>query len=233
MASSFRAIEIASPVYDLLSYLPVSSTEEYRKGATIYGPDRPSGNIYLAVEGTVKLSHITEGGHEVLLDIICPDELFGLASFLAVPLRSEQATAMGPVHLMVWPVATIEDLVTKRPPLAVALLQIMAKRNVDFAHRIESFSVDTVERRLARTLLHLSERLGKPDGNGSVRLMPLTHETLSRLIGTSREVVTQYMNALRRRGCVHYSRRETILYPDALAASLVRPQRAAAAVLGL
>jgi CRP-like cAMP-binding protein len=108
----------------------------------------------------------------------------------------------------------------------------MAKRNVDFARRIESFSVDTVERRLARTLLHLSERLGKPDGNGSVRLMPLTHETLSRIIGTSREVVTQYMNALRRRGCVQYSRRETTVYPEALAASLVIPQGATTAVPG-
>jgi len=137
-------------------------------------------------------------------------------------VRTEQATAFEDAQLMVWPISAVEGLVTKRPRLAVSLLQISAQRTVDFAHRIESFSIDKIERRLARSLIHFSERLGTPEGDGSVRMVPFTHELLSRYIGTSREIVTFYMNQFRKRGYLRYSRQEIVLHPDALAAWIAR-----------
>jgi CRP-like cAMP-binding protein len=38
-------------------------------------------------------------------------------------------------------------------------------------------------------------------------MMPFTHEALSRFVGTSREIVTHYMNRFRRLGFISYSRR--------------------------
>jgi len=121
---------------------------------------------------------------------------------------------------MTWPISEMEGLVTKRPRLAVALLQNVAQRNTELAERIESFATEGVERRLARSLLRLSERLGAPEENGSVRIMPLTHALLSRYVGTSREVVTQHMNRLRKQGYVNYSRHGILLYYGALKASI-------------
>jgi len=46
--------------------------------------------------------------------------------------------------------------------------------------------------------------------------MPITHELLSRYVATSRELVTQRMNEFRRLGYVRYSRKEIVLYPEAL-----------------
>ena len=103
--------------------------------------------------GKVKLSQIAEDGREVLLEIIRPDELFGESAFVKSHCQSEQATALESAQLMTWPTSAVEDLVTKRPRLAVSLLQISAQRTIDFAHRIESFSIDNVERRLARSLI--------------------------------------------------------------------------------
>jgi CRP/FNR family transcriptional regulator, cyclic AMP receptor protein len=67
---------------------------------------------------------------------------------------------------MIWPVAEIEDLVMKRPRLAVALLQVLALSNAELNRRIESFSIDTIERRLARSLIHFSDWLGTPQRTG-------------------------------------------------------------------
>ena len=119
---------------------------------------------------------------------------------------------------MFWPITAMEDLVTKRPGLAVSLLQISAQRTVDFAHRIESLAIDKTERRLSRSLMRFSERLGTPQGDGSIRMMPFTHELLSQHIGTTREIVTHHMNQFRKRGYLHYSRQGIILYGHALAA---------------
>ena len=108
----------------------------------------------------------------------------------------------------------IENIMVKRPRLAVALLQILVGRTINFAHRIESFSVDSIARRLARSLIRFSERLGAQEEDGSVRMVPFTHELLAQYIGTSREVVTHYMNEFRRQGFLRYSRRGIILYKD-------------------
>ena len=85
----------------------------------IYGPAHFSKSIYLVVAGKVGISQIADDGSEVLLDIVRPDELFGESAFLDVP-PSERATAIEKVKVMAWAVSDMEDLVTKRPRLAVA-----------------------------------------------------------------------------------------------------------------
>src|SRR6185437_2456214 len=114
-------------------------------------------------------------------------------------------------------------IIMKRPRLAVALLQILVQRTVDFTHRIESFSLDNIARRLARSLIRFSERLGTAETDGSVRMAPFTHELLSQYVGTSREIVTHYMNQFRRQGYLRYSRKGIVLYREALTDHLRQP----------
>jgi CRP-like cAMP-binding protein len=98
----------------------------------------------------------------------------------------------------------------------VALLQILAQRNAQSALRIESFAIDSVEQRLARSLLRFSERLGTLEEDGTERMLPLTHSLLSQYVGTSREIVTHYMARFRKQGYVNYSRDGILLCRSAL-----------------
>jgi CRP-like cAMP-binding protein len=117
---------------------------------------------------------------------------------------------------MTWTTAEIEEIATRRPRLAIALLQLLVQRSMDFGSRIESFSVDNIARRLARALVHFSERLGQEAENGTVQMIPFTHELLSEYVGTSREMVTHYMNQFRCRGYLNYSRKGILLHRNAL-----------------
>jgi len=215
MASTARVIAPQKTLEDPLAHLPCSSILEYKKGQTIYSQDQPSTSIYLVIEGKVKVSRMADDGHQVILDIYQTDEFFGESALLNLPQRSEQATAMENTRLMTWTTAEVEDIVAKRPRLGVALWQILAQRTMEFGHRIESFSVDNIARRLARSLIRFSERLGTPEQDGSVSMAPFTHELLSQYVGTSREIVTHYMNQFRRQGYLRYSRKGIILYHDA------------------
>jgi CRP/FNR family cyclic AMP-dependent transcriptional regulator len=201
---------------DFLGLLPASKTTEYKKGQMIYNLDNRPRNIYLVLRGTVVLSHLAEDGTEVLLDILPPEELFGESAFLEVPRRSERAQATQNALLMTWTVSDIEDLVAKRPRLGVALLQVLIQRNADYAGRIESFASDSIERRLARSLLRFSERLGTPTESGYISMMPLSQEMLSRYVGTSREIVSHHMSRFRKNGYVDYSRSGITLHRDTL-----------------
>jgi CRP/FNR family cyclic AMP-dependent transcriptional regulator len=216
MTPSATPLESNKQLDDVLAYLPISITTDYKKGESIYSPKHPLNSIYMVVSGIVGVSQIAEGGREVLLDIIRPDELFGEVAFIDLPSHSELATALEKTRLMTWAISDIENLVMTRPRLALGLVQGLVLRNIEFARRIESFSTESIERRLARTLIRFSERLGTADKDGSLRLMPFTHEVLSRYVGTSREIITHHMNRFRKQGCVSYSRRGIVLHRDAV-----------------
>jgi len=201
---------------DPLAHLPCSSILEYKKGQLIYSQDQPSTSLYLVIDGKVKVCRMADDGRQVVVDIYQTDEFFGESAFLGTPTRDEQALSMENTKVMTWIASEIEEIVMKRPRLAVALLQILVQRSLDFGHRIESFSVDNIARRLARTLIRFSERLGESTEDGSVQMMPFTHELLSQYVGTSREIVTHYMNQFRRQGYLRYSRKGILLYRDAM-----------------
>ena len=203
---------------DPLDYLPHSSIIAYKKGQLIYQQNEPSTNLYLIVEGKVKVSFIAENGNQGILDIYQQDEFFGESAFLSLTHRGEQATAMESTKLMTWTIDVIEDVIMRRPRLAVALMQLMAQRSIYLAQRIESFSRDTIGRRLGRALIRFSERFGTKTegGDGSICMPAFTQEVLSQYVGTTREAVTHYMIQFRRQGFIKYSRREIILYRSAL-----------------
>lgn len=205
-----------SQLEDLTSRLPCSIIVEYPKGQVIYKPDQRSASIYLVIEGRVKVSQVADDGREVVIDIYHPDEYFGESAFLDGPSSSEQATALERIKVMSWTTSALEEMMMLRPRVAVAVLQILAKANSNFASRIESFIVDSIARRLARSLIRFSESLGTAEDDGSVRMAPFTHELLALYVGTHREIVTVYMNQFRRMGYLRYSRKGIVLYREAL-----------------
>jgi CRP/FNR family transcriptional regulator len=194
----------------------MSRIRECGTGQVIYGPEYPSTSIYLLVAGKVRISQFAADGTDVLLDIIRPEEIFGESAFLDARNVSERATAAETCKVMSWEVSDMEKLVSNRPRLAVALLQVFAQRNAQAALRIASFATDTIEQRLARSLLHFSKRLGTVEPDGTERMMPLTHVLLSQYVGTSREIVTHYMTRFRNKGYVQYSRQGIVLYRNDL-----------------
>src|SRR5215831_1827848 len=152
-----------APLEDPLYYLPCSHVAEYRKGQVIYNQNAPSANIYLILDGKVKVSRLAEGGRQFLVRICLTDEFFGESAFVHLPQRPERASALENTKLMTWPVSEVEEVVMRKPRLGIAFLQMLAARTTEFARRIESFSADNIARRLARCLIRLSERMGDPD----------------------------------------------------------------------
>jgi len=226
MKSATPAVQ-TRPLEDPLAHLPCSNILEYRKGQTIYSQDQPSTGIYLIIDGTVKVCRTANDGRQVVVDIYQPDEFFGESALLGPAQRTELACALENTRVMTWTTAEIEDIATRRPKLAIALLQLLVQRSIDFGSRIESFSTDNISRRLARSLVRFSERLGTEAEDGSIQMIPFTHELLSQYVGTSREIVTHFMNQFRRQGYLRYSRKGIMVQRDALKDWLSHDQVAA------
>jgi len=223
LGSSPAVVAPQRALEDPLAHLPCSTILEYKKGQVIYNQDQPSTSIHLVIDGKVKVCRLADDGRQVVVDIYQPDEFFGESAFLGLAQRTEIAVALENTKVMTWTTNEIEEITMKRPKLAIALLQLLVQRSMDFGYRIESFSVDNIARRLARTLIRFSERLGNKNDDGSIQMIPFTHELLSQYVGTSREIVTHYMNQFRRQGYLRYSRKGIMLYRDALREWLKQP----------
>jgi CRP/FNR family transcriptional regulator, cyclic AMP receptor protein len=212
---------------DPLAYLPCTPISEFQAGHIIYSQSQPATRIYLVVEGKVKVSR-QANGTEVVVDVYQTDEFFGEAALAGAARREEIAIALEHTKVMSWSCREIEDTAAARPRLAMALLQLMVRRSVDFGARIESFSVETITRRLMRALLVFAGRFGHEEGDGTIRMTAFTHELLSQYIGTTREIVTHHMSQFRRDGYVEYSRAGISLHRRAIS-DWQRPRHSTAA----
>jgi CRP-like cAMP-binding protein len=150
------------------------------------------------------------------VDIYQTDDLFRETAFIGSTESHEIAIALESTRVMTWSRDEVEQHMVRRPRLGLALLQMLVKRCMDSARRIESFASEKAEQRLARTLLYLSERLGRKNENGRIQIMPLTHGLLAQYVGTTRELVTLSMIQFRRHGYLTYSRHGIVLDPDAI-----------------
>jgi CRP/FNR family cyclic AMP-dependent transcriptional regulator len=216
MATTVVRVAPQKPLEDPLAYLPCSSVLEYGKGEIIYSHDQPHSDLYLVLTGTVKVTRVSDHGSQLLVDLYGTDDFFGEAAFVNPLQAFEQATAHQHVTLMAWKASDIEELIQKRPRLAVALLQAFGQRSISLTQRLESLSTDRIDRRLALSLIRFAERLGKPREDGSIQMDPLTHELLAQYVGTSRELITCHMTKLRKQGYLQYSRRSIVVHRDAL-----------------
>lgn len=216
MSSIALALRQAKVPEDALEHLPRAAVVAYRKGEVIYNREHEGSDIYLVIGGSVKVSRPNGQSRPTIIDIYSPEEFFGESALLKMDLPAETAVAFVGATVMKWTTQEIECIAARRPQLAMALLQMAVKRSIDFTGRIESFALDNVGRRLAQAIIHFSQRFGHRIGDGSVEMIPLTHELLAEYVGTSRELVTHQMNEFREQGYLRYTRSGIWLYRDAM-----------------
>lgn len=217
MSSTATNITTFSPgTEDPLALLPRTPVRGYKKNEIIYHPEDHSEALYLVIDGRVKVSRLAEGGREVVLDFCHKDDFFGETGFLGTNHPGEQATALDKTSLMVWTIPELKRIMMRTPALGAALLRVLSQKLMNTNNRIESLCFDPINRRLVKTLLHLAERFGQLGEDQMLHLLPTTHEQLARYVGTSREIVTQYMNQFRRDRLLRYSRRGVDLDAAAL-----------------
>ena len=117
---------------------------------------------------------------------------------------------------MTWSGNEVEERITNRPRLGIALIQTIVHRSVGLKYRMESFAREKVPQRLGRALITLSDRFGGPEADGSMRCVRFSHELLAQYVGTAREVVTAHMGQFRKQGYIRYSRKAIYLKRDAM-----------------
>lgn len=191
----------------------LTAEKHFSRNEVIYFMDDPADEIYLITEGRVKITRVSLSGKEKIIDIYETGDFFGELCLCENSRRTDQAVALNDVKVLSFKINKLLEVISKEPKAAVELIMLFCQRLSEAQSQIETLAFDNIPRRLAKELLKMSHDQGEKVSNGIRIRQYLTHEELSQLVGTSREIITTVMNQFRRQGLVVYTRKSLVVNP--------------------
>ncbi len=201
---------------DWSGLLALGHAHEFRKGDHVFRSGAPGGNVYLLEHGRAKIYKLSGTGKEVILWFCFPGEMFGLAEVSRGGARDvyAQVCTDARVHAI-----RREDFVTfleTRPHVAVQMIDVLACRMRTLGEMMLNLVTDDVESRVAKLLIRLCACYGQHSDHCVVLDIPLTHQEMADMIGTTRQTVTSVLNGLKRQGVLRVERHHILVEQERL-----------------
>ncbi|HVD23189.1 MAG TPA: Crp/Fnr family transcriptional regulator [Lapillicoccus sp.] len=196
---------------DAEALLTQMSPVRMERGDILFREGESGDSLYVIREGKIKLGRSSSDGRENLVAILGPGEMFGELSLFDPGPRTMTATAVAETQLMGLGNDSLTGLLTGRPEVAKALLAALAKRLRRTNEHLADLVFTDVPGRVAKALLDLAERFGRPVDNGVMVSHDLTQEELAQLVGASRETVNKALADFATRGWLKLEARAVLL----------------------
>jgi CRP/FNR family transcriptional regulator len=175
----------------------LKTTVAYHKNEVIFDEATPCHSVFAVCEGSAKLVTASRKGRVLLLRMVGPGEMLGLAEAVLDAPYESSAIALESSILAVIPRDTFIRFVSSYPE-ACARLTVALSEQYRFAQREEKFlgfgEVSTV--RLAHLLLVWAAEYGEPTPEGVRIPLHMSHTDLAQAIGATRETVTRILGHL-------------------------------------
>lgn len=161
------------------------------------------GHALLAIlKGRIRISTISEGGKEVVLNILGPGELFGEIALIDGKERSADATSMDASELLVIDGRDFVPYLQENPELCTRLLVVMCERVRWVSDLYEDVVFLSLPARLSKHLLRLADTYGSDVEDGRQINLKLSQQDLGNLMGTTRESINKQLRAWQADGLI-------------------------------
>lgn len=192
--------------------IPEQHFVHFKKDAFIYLPLEPSKNIYLIVEGRVKIGHYQEDGKEVVTAILTKGEIFGELAIAGEDYRRDFAQVMDqPTVVCPVSVQDLKDLMKDDRELSFRVLKLMGLRLMKLERKLELLVFKDARTRVIEFLKDAASWKGKKVGYETMIQTKLTHKDIAALTGTSRQTVTTILNELKEANIITFDRRRILI----------------------
>ncbi len=179
-------------------------TLEFASGDVIYSADDPITQVLLLMGGRIKRSQFSENGQEVVLRLGVPGEIISMPTFLPRGKHSSNVLALQDCKVLAWESASFHAMVERFPGLLKNVELILHSRLADVTQRFCEASTKATSPRLARSLVHLVDRIGeKVDDHIELRV---SQETLGQMTGMAFNSVSRRLSIWKGQGIVKLRR---------------------------
>lgn len=168
-------------------------------GKIVFSPDNiPNGLIFL-VEGTVRVSHTSENGRDIVLYRLEAGEscVLTTACMLAEEAYNAEGVAETNVVSVVLPRNLFDRLAAEEESFRSFVFAAYSRRLIDLLRVVDDVAFGRIDVRLAQRLIALSNDNEEIDA---------THQQLASELGTAREVISRVLQDFSKRGIINQTR---------------------------
>lgn len=190
---------------DLAALVQAIQPRTFERGQVILREGSLGEGFFIVLEGHVHGVKVSSNGREKVLLVMGPGDTFNNASVIVGGPSASTIIALEKTRIGTIPTMVFQSLLQSRPPVALAILRIVADRLRAFADIVADLSMLDVRGRLAKLLL-ISSQETMPSLSEPGSSVCLTQQELAHMVGTTRVVVAQCLREMREAGAVRQSR---------------------------
>jgi CRP/FNR family cyclic AMP-dependent transcriptional regulator len=184
---------------------------DFPRGHTIFAEGDPGDRLYIAISGKVKIGRRSPDGHDNLLTIMGPSDMFGELSIFDPGPRTSSATTITEVRAVSMDRDALRAWIADRPEIAEQLLRVLARRLRRTNNNLADLIFTDVPGRVAKQLLLLAQRFGTQEGDAMRVTHDLTQEEIAQLVGASRETVNKALAEFAHRGWIRLEGKSVLI----------------------
>jgi CRP-like cAMP-binding protein len=176
---------------------------QFQSDQMIFSRGDTGRDIYLVLEGRIRLSVLSSEGRELSFAHAGPGHVFGEIATLDGGERTAGATAISSVQAMSLPREVMLELIEHNPKVAMATIRFLCQRLRDTDQRLEAIALHRIEVRLARLMLSVLKLQAAAPKDGQAKLdLGISQSEVGLLIGASRSKVNTALTALEAMGAI-------------------------------
>jgi CRP/FNR family transcriptional regulator len=183
----------------------------YSREELIFQAGSSSDDVFILLDGRVKIFQLSCDGREVILWFCFPGEIFGLAEMVCSEFREINALACSAVELITIKQADFRNYLLSDPHAAFSVIELMSGRLRELGDVLLNLASEDVRSRVIKLLTRLTARYGKRRGQCIYLSISLTHQEMADMVATSRQTVTTVLGDLRRSGVLRTEQRNIVI----------------------
>jgi len=178
----------------------LGTRRNFAKGEFVFRVGDPGAHVYFLESGRIKICQPADSRREVILWFCLGGEIFGLAEVARGGGRVVSAIACEKSQVLAVSQDAFKGVVVSRPRVALLSMQVLSARLRGLSDVLVNLVSDDADIRIAKLILRLGARYGRRE-EGVVRLdLPLTHQEIADMVGTTRQTVSSVLSRLKRQG---------------------------------
>jgi CRP-like cAMP-binding protein len=181
---------------DLKKIQGILKEKKFAEGEHVFSEADQGEEFYIVNDGRIKIYKMSSEGQIKTLAYLQKGDFFGEMALLDKKTRSANALAMQETHVFIIRYADFQKFLISQPRILITITQTLCQRLRRADMEIELFSFKKVKERLMLCLVELAEKYGEETQNGLRITKPFTHQDLSELVGTAREVISRILKEL-------------------------------------
>lgn len=187
------------------------------RGDVLFAQGDKAQAVFAVLSGRLRLMQHTLDGQDVALSVFAPGDMIGLVAVVGGEEYPGTCEASDDATVLAIPGSTFNELMSRHAPLAMRIIRLLVRRLHEAHDHVRELSAERVERRIARTVLRLANKVGVKTDNGVRIDMPLSRQDLAELCGTTLHTVSRILSDWQRAGLVDVGREQvTVTRPHDL-----------------